>query len=150
MREQAWSGLGPGPRSTVDAGLHAGLLFHHDKRFVEARRAQIGKFALVFFLPVFFTYAGLRMNVLGLTSASDWCWLSPVLAAAILGKIIPAPPDEPVCRLQPERGECAWDAVNTRALHSSKGVHPAGHHGGGDHRHDEAPCCACCCRARAM
>ena len=74
---------------TIFGGFLAGLLFHHDRKFVAAWRAQIGKFVLVFFLPVFFTYTGLRTNVLGLTSASDWSWLTVVLAAAILGKIIP-------------------------------------------------------------
>jgi Kef-type K+ transport system membrane component KefB len=74
---------------TIFGGFLAGLLFHHDRKFVEAWRAQVGKFVLVFFLPVFFTYTGLRTNVLGLTSASDWSWLAVVLAAAILGKIIP-------------------------------------------------------------
>jgi Kef-type K+ transport system membrane component KefB len=74
---------------TIFGGFLAGLLFHHDRKFVAAWRAQIGKFVLVFFLPVFFTYTGLRTNVLGLTSASDWSWLMVVLAAAILGKIIP-------------------------------------------------------------
>ena len=74
---------------TIFGGFLAGLLFHHDRKFVEAWRAQIGKFVLVFFLPVFFTYTGLRTNVLGLTSASDWSWLMVVLTGAILGKIIP-------------------------------------------------------------
>ncbi len=74
---------------TIFGGFLAGLLFHRDRRFVEAWRAQVGKFVLVFFLPVFFTYTGLRTNVLGLTSASDWIWLSVILAAAILGKMIP-------------------------------------------------------------
>jgi Kef-type K+ transport system membrane component KefB len=74
---------------TIFGGFVTGLLFHHDRRFVEAWRAQIGKFVLVFFLPVFFTYTGLRTNVLGLTSVSDWSWLAVVLAAAILGKMIP-------------------------------------------------------------
>jgi Kef-type K+ transport system membrane component KefB len=74
---------------TIFGGFLAGLLFHHDRKFVEAWRAQVGKFVLVFFLPVFFTYTGLRTNVLGLTTASDWSWLAVVLAAAILGKIIP-------------------------------------------------------------
>jgi Kef-type K+ transport system membrane component KefB len=74
---------------TIFGGFLAGLLFHRDRRFVEAWRAQVGKFVLVFFLPVFFTYTGLRTNVLGLTSVSDWIWLSVILAAAILGKMIP-------------------------------------------------------------
>lgn len=74
---------------TIFGGFLGGLLFHHNKAFVEAWRRQVGQFVLVFFLPVFFTFTGLRTNVLGLTSASDWSWLALVLAAAIVGKIIP-------------------------------------------------------------
>jgi Kef-type K+ transport system membrane component KefB len=74
---------------TIFGGFLAGLLFHQNRRFVDAWRAQVGRFVLVFFLPVFFTYTGLRTNVLGITSASDWEWLSVVLVAAILGKIVP-------------------------------------------------------------
>jgi Kef-type K+ transport system membrane component KefB len=53
---------------TIFGGFLTGLLFHQYKSFVDAWRAQIGKFVLVFFLPVFFTYTGLRTNVLGLVS----------------------------------------------------------------------------------
>ena len=74
---------------TIFGGFLAGLLFHHDKAFVEAWRRQVGQFVLVFFLPVFFTFTGLRTNILGLATASDWSWLAVVLAAAILGKMIP-------------------------------------------------------------
>jgi Kef-type K+ transport system membrane component KefB len=74
---------------TIFGGFLAGLLFHHNRAFVEAWRAQIGKFVLVFFLPVFFTYTGLRTNILGLASASDWQWLGVILVASILGKIVP-------------------------------------------------------------
>ena len=34
--------------------------------------AQVGQFVLVFFLPIFFTYTGLRTNVLGLVTMQDW------------------------------------------------------------------------------
>ena len=74
---------------TIFGGFLAGLLFHHDKVFVEAWRRQVGRFVLVFFLPVFFTFTGLRTNVLGLSSASDWMWLALVLIASIGGKVIP-------------------------------------------------------------
>ncbi|MBW4053159.1 MAG: potassium transporter Kef [Proteobacteria bacterium] len=74
---------------TIFGGLLAGLLFHDNKKFVEAWRAQVGQFVLVFLLPVFFTYTGLRTNILGLTSASDWQWLLVIFAAAALGKIVP-------------------------------------------------------------
>jgi len=67
----------------------AGLLFHHHEEFVNAWRRQVGRFVMVFFLPVFFTFTGLRTNVLGLSSAADLQWLLVMLGAAILGKIIP-------------------------------------------------------------
>jgi Kef-type K+ transport system membrane component KefB len=44
---------------------------------------------MVFFLPIFFTFTGLRTNLLGLTASMDWIWLLVFLAAGVLGKIIP-------------------------------------------------------------
>jgi Kef-type K+ transport system membrane component KefB len=74
---------------TIFGGFAAGLLFHRYPDFVEAWRQQAGQFVLVFFLPVFFTFTGLRTNVLGLSSAADLGWLGLALAASILGKIVP-------------------------------------------------------------
>jgi Kef-type K+ transport system membrane component KefB len=74
---------------TIFGGFAAGLLVHHDRAFVEAWRRQVGAFVLVFFLPIFFTFTGLRTNVLGLTTGTDWIWLLVFVATAILGKIIP-------------------------------------------------------------
>jgi Kef-type K+ transport system membrane component KefB len=73
----------------IFGGFAAGVLFHRHADFVRAWRNQVGQFVLVFFLPVFFAYTGLRTNVLGLSLASDGGWLALVLAAAALGKIIP-------------------------------------------------------------
>jgi Kef-type K+ transport system membrane component KefB len=73
---------------TIFGGFAAGFLFHRYKDFVEAWRQQVGQFVLVFFLPVFFTFTGLRTNVLGLAS-EDLGWLGLVLALSILGKIVP-------------------------------------------------------------
>jgi Kef-type K+ transport system membrane component KefB len=74
---------------TIFGGFAAGLLVHHDREFAEAWRRQVGAFVLVFFLPVFFTFTGLRTNLLGLTSGTDWLWLLGFLATGIFGKIIP-------------------------------------------------------------
>jgi Kef-type K+ transport system membrane component KefB len=101
---------------TIFGGFLAGLLFHHEKKFVEAWRAQIGKFVLVFFLPVFFTYTGLRTNVLGLTSASDWQWLALILAAAILGKIIPVYVASRISGFSHQESTILGSLMNTRAL----------------------------------
>ena len=101
---------------TIFGGFLTGLLFHHDKRFVEAWREQIGKFVLVFFLPVFFTYTGLRTNVLGLTSASDWWWLSVVLVAAILGKVVPVYIASRLSGFDHREANVLGTLMNTRAL----------------------------------
>lgn len=91
---------------TIFGGFLTGLLFHHDRRFVAAWRAQVGKFVLVFFLPVFFTYTGLRANVLGL-----------ILLAAILGKVVPVYLASRGCRFDHHReGAILGTLMNTRAL----------------------------------
>ena len=101
---------------TIFGGFLCGLLFHRDKRFVEAWRAQIGKFVLVFFLPVFFTYTGLRTNVLGLATASDWQWLAVVLAASIFGKIIPVYIAGRISGFEHKEATILGSLMNTRAL----------------------------------
>lgn len=101
---------------TIFGGFLCGLLFHHEKKFVEAWRAQIGKFVLVFFLPVFFTYTGLRTNVLGLVTASDWQWLAIVLAASILGKIIPVYIAGRIAGFHHKEATILGSLMNTRAL----------------------------------
>jgi Kef-type K+ transport system membrane component KefB len=73
----------------IFGGLAAGVLFHRDVPFVLAWRRHVGQFVLVFFLPVFFTFTGLRTNVLGLTTVSDFAWLTLVLAVGIFGKTVP-------------------------------------------------------------
>ena len=73
---------------TIFGGFAAGLLFHRHRDFVDAWREQVGQFVLIFFLPVFFTFTGLRTSVLGLT-LSDLGWLALVLAVSILGKTVP-------------------------------------------------------------
>jgi Kef-type K+ transport system membrane component KefB len=101
---------------TIFGGFLAGLLFHHDRRFVEAWRRQVGQFVLVFFLPVFFTYTGLRTNVLGLTTVSDWSWLALVLAAAIFGKIIPVYVAGRISGFNSQEAAVLGSLMNTRGL----------------------------------
>jgi Kef-type K+ transport system membrane component KefB len=74
---------------TIFGGFAAGLLVHQNRAFVEAWRRQVGVFVMVFFLPVFFTFTGLRTNLLGLTTTTDWLWLLLFVATGILAKIIP-------------------------------------------------------------
>jgi Kef-type K+ transport system membrane component KefB len=100
----------------IFGGFAAGVLFHQHKEFVEAWRRQVGRFVLVFFLPVFFTYTGLRTNVLGLSTAADWQWLSIILAAAVLSKIIPVYFVGRFCGFNRNESSILGTLMNTRAL----------------------------------
>ena len=73
----------------VFGGFATGVLFHRYPEFVNAWRRQVGRFVVVFFLPVFFSLTGLRTNILGLSSWNDLQWLGLVLAAATCAKILP-------------------------------------------------------------
>ena len=53
---------------------------------MRAWREKMGHFVLVFFLPIFFTYTGLRTNIGALDSAGLWGWCLLLLAAATIGK----------------------------------------------------------------
>ena len=100
----------------IFGGFAAGLLFHRYDAFVAAWRRQVGQFVLVFFLPVFFTFTGLRTNVLGLSSGSDLTWLALILAAAILGKVIPVYLASRLSGFSASQSWVLGSLMNTRAL----------------------------------
>jgi Kef-type K+ transport system membrane component KefB len=100
----------------IFGGFAGGLLFHHDKTFVDAWRRQVGSFVLVFFLPVFFTFTGLRTNVLGLSTATDWSWLAVILAVSIGGKIVPVYFMSRACGFNRNQSTTLGVLMNTRAL----------------------------------
>lgn len=101
---------------SIFGGFAGGVLFHRHKAFVEAWRRQVGRFVLVFFLPVFFTYTGLRTNVLGLSTATDWQWLTIILAAAILSKVVPVYFVGRLCGFNRNESSILGTLMNTRAL----------------------------------
>jgi Kef-type K+ transport system membrane component KefB len=100
----------------IFGGFAAGLLFHRHGPFVNAWRRQVGRFVLVFFLPVFFTYTGLRTNVLGLSSPADLQWLTIVLGGAILGKLVPVYLAGRLCGFDHNQASVLGTLMNTRAL----------------------------------
>jgi Kef-type K+ transport system membrane component KefB len=100
----------------IFGGFLAGLLFHRHGEFVIAWRKQVGQFVLVFFLPVFFTYTGLRTNIWGLTTASDFQWLAVVLAAAVFGKIVPVYFAARASGFNHNESTILGSLMNTRAL----------------------------------
>ncbi len=101
---------------SIFGGFAGGVLFHADKNFVAAWHRQVGRFVLVLFLPVFFTYTGLRTNVLGLSSPSDWQWLIVLLTAAVLGKIVPVYFAARACGFNRNESSILGTSMNTRGL----------------------------------
>jgi len=70
----------------IFGGFAAGVLLHDDRKLVAAWNARVGQFVIVFFLPIFFTYTGLRTEVGSLDSAAAWGWCALLIALATLGK----------------------------------------------------------------
>lgn len=99
----------------IFGGFLGGLIMHRQPAFVSTWKSQVGGFVLVFFLPVFFTYTGLRTNLLGLGMA-DVGWLAIILAVAILAKIIPVYGAARLSGYTPAESAVLGSLMNTRAL----------------------------------
>jgi len=65
----------------IFGGFLMGVLLHRETGLVEAWRTRVEPFVLVFFLPIFFTYTGLRTDIGGLDGLAAWGWLRPTAAA---------------------------------------------------------------------
>ena len=101
---------------TIFGGFLIGLLFHRHTAFVTAWNRQVGSFVLVFFLPIFFTYTGLRTNILGLESWSDWMWCAGIVAAATLSKVLPVHIAARAAELPRHQALTLGVLMNTRGL----------------------------------
>lgn len=70
----------------IFGGFMLGVLLHDQAAFVRAWREKVGDFVVVFFLPIFFTYTGLRTNIGALDTPESWGWCALLVALASLGK----------------------------------------------------------------
>ena len=70
----------------IFGGFMMGVLLHDEHAFVMTWRARISPFVMVFFLPIFFTYTGLRTNIGSLDSAAAWGWCALFVFLATLDK----------------------------------------------------------------
>ncbi|WHO37927.1 cation:proton antiporter [Sphingobium sp. AP49] len=100
----------------IFGGFAAGLLFHRHRALVDAWQEQVGRFVTVFFLPIFFTFTGLRTNILGLATGTECFWLIAACAAAILAKIVPVYCAARVSGWPHRDGLILGSLMNTRAL----------------------------------
>lgn len=70
----------------IFGGFMMGVLLHDHPEFVTAWKAKVADLVTVLFLPIFFTYTGLRTNVHGLDSLALWLWCATMASFAVLGK----------------------------------------------------------------
>jgi len=70
----------------IFGGFVIGVLLHDRHAFVNAWRQRVAPLVNTLFLPVFFTFTGLRTNMIGLDSAELWLWCGAFVALAYLGK----------------------------------------------------------------
>lgn len=70
----------------IFGGFMMGVILHDEPGLVNAWKERIGHFVTVFFLPVFFTFTGLRTNIGGLDSLTVWAWCILVILLAVGGK----------------------------------------------------------------
>lgn len=97
-------------------GFLVGMLFHREQHVVAAWERQVGRFVDALFLPIFFTFTGLRTDIAGLTSGSDWAWLIALTACAIGAKIVPVYVAARRSGLGPETSRTLGVMMNTRGL----------------------------------
>lgn len=71
----------------IFGGFMLGVLLHDQHEVVKAWRKKVGEFVNVFFLPIFFTYTGLRTNVGSLDSWELWGWCGLLIVLATAGKL---------------------------------------------------------------
>jgi Kef-type K+ transport system membrane component KefB len=70
----------------IFGGFMMGVILFDEPQLVRAWRSTIGQFVNVFFLPIFFTYTGLRTSIGTLTSLADWEWCAVTVGLATIAK----------------------------------------------------------------
>lgn len=100
----------------IFGGFMMGVLLHDEHAFVKTWRARISPFVMVFFLPIFFTYTGLRTNIGSLDSLAAWGWCVLIIFLATLGKFGGAYLAARVVGLNHIEGKILGIMMNTRAL----------------------------------
>ena len=71
----------------IFGGFMMGVILYDETDLVAAWRDRLGDFVTVFFLPIFFTYTGLRTSIGGLDTSADWLWCAAIIAVATVTKL---------------------------------------------------------------
>ncbi len=100
----------------IFGGFVAGMMLHDHAEFVAAWKKTVSHFVSVFFLPIFFTFTGLRTNVHGLDSLALWGWCALIIGAATVGKFVGCSVAARFCGMTWADAGCLGIMMNTRAL----------------------------------
>jgi len=74
----------------IFGGFMMGVILFDEHALVAAWRERVGGFVTVFFLPIFFTYTGLRTSIGGLQGVADWSWCLAIVTVACASKWLAA------------------------------------------------------------
>jgi Kef-type K+ transport system membrane component KefB len=100
----------------IFGGFMMGVLLHDQHEVVKAWRKKVGEFVNVFFLPIFFTYTGLRTNIGSLDSWELWGWCGLLIVLATIGKFGGCYLAARWSRLTHSESKVIGIMMNTRAL----------------------------------
>ena len=100
----------------IFGGFMMGVILHDEHALIAAWKERIGHFVMVFFLPIFFTYTGLRTHVGSLDSAAAWGWCLLLIALATLGKFGASYVAARWAGMSHVEGKVIGIMMNTRAL----------------------------------
>jgi len=68
-------------------GFMMGVILYDETDLVRAWRDRVGAFVAVFFMPIYFTYTGLRTTIGSLDGFADWTACAALVAVATIGKL---------------------------------------------------------------
>lgn len=100
----------------IFGGFMLGVLVYDESAFVSAWRKKVGSFVTVFFLPIFFTYTGLRTSIGSLDTLELWGWCLLLVTLATLGKFGAAYYAARINGLSKNESTVIGIMMNTRAL----------------------------------
>lgn len=100
----------------IFGGFVAGVLLHDRRDVLRAWNARTQDLISVFFLPIFFTYTGLRTDIGSLNGESLWAWCGLLLILAMGGKFIACYWAARWAGLNRFEARCIGILMNTRAL----------------------------------
>jgi Kef-type K+ transport system membrane component KefB len=100
----------------IFGGFMAGVILSRERELVQTWRERITPFVTVFFLPIFFTFTGLRTNIGGLDSVVLWIACAGIIALACLAKYLPVYWAACAVGHPKEEAKMLGILMNTRAL----------------------------------